>query len=126
MRGTCGTRLIPTPAITSRMGYGTFNLRGGDTRLRGNLHMDSDISHVTTGKKAWLLKPIAPLFHPRTLSRQLTPEQAFLSLQSPPQCCFWGLTPRPSLRARTGQNLEKRPSQKCTPRPDTFRHLDAF
>lgn len=42
---------------------GTFSLRNGDARLLGDLHMDSDISHVTTGWKSWLLKPFAPLFH---------------------------------------------------------------
>ncbi len=41
---------------------GTFSFQGGDAKLTGDLHMDSDISHATTGYKSWLLKPFAPLF----------------------------------------------------------------
>jgi hypothetical protein len=41
---------------------GTFNLRGGDVHLLGDLHMQSDISHVTTGFKSMLLKPLIPFF----------------------------------------------------------------
>lgn len=41
---------------------GTFNLRGGDVHMLGDLHMQSDISHVTTGFKSMLLKPLIPFF----------------------------------------------------------------
>jgi hypothetical protein len=41
---------------------GSFNLRGGDVHLLGDLHMQSDISHVTTGFKSMLLKPLSPFF----------------------------------------------------------------
>jgi hypothetical protein len=41
---------------------GTFNLRGGDVHMLGDLHMQSDISHVTTGYKSMLLKPLIPFF----------------------------------------------------------------
>jgi hypothetical protein len=42
--------------------HGTFRLRDQQTRLLGSLHMQSDISHATTGIKSALLKPFAPLF----------------------------------------------------------------
>jgi len=41
---------------------GTFNLRGGGVHMLGDLHMQSDISHVTTGFKSILLKPLSPFF----------------------------------------------------------------
>jgi AsmA-like C-terminal region len=41
---------------------GAFDLRNQDVRLTGDLRMQSDISHVTTGFKAILLKPLAPFF----------------------------------------------------------------
>lgn len=41
---------------------GTFNLLGGDVHMLGDLHMQSDISHVTTGFKSVLLKPLSPFF----------------------------------------------------------------
>jgi hypothetical protein len=41
---------------------GTFNLRSGDVHLVGDLHMQSDISHVTSGFKSMLLKPLSPFF----------------------------------------------------------------
>ncbi len=41
---------------------GTFNLHGGDVHMLGDLHMQSDISHITTGFKSLLLKPLAPFF----------------------------------------------------------------
>ncbi len=44
---------------------GVFSLRNGDARFLGDLHMASDISHVTTGFKSWLLKPFAPFFRRR-------------------------------------------------------------
>ena len=41
---------------------GTFNLRSGSVHLLGDVKMESDISHVTTGFKSLLLKPLAPFF----------------------------------------------------------------
>jgi hypothetical protein len=41
---------------------GTFNLRDRTVHMLGNLHMQSDISHVTTGIKSLLLKPLIPFF----------------------------------------------------------------
>jgi AsmA-like C-terminal region len=42
--------------------HGDYDLRNGIVRLAGNLHMESDVSHVTTGFKSLLLKPLAPFF----------------------------------------------------------------
>ncbi len=44
---------------------GTYNLRDGTVHLAGNLKMESDISHATTGFKSLLLKPLAPFFKKR-------------------------------------------------------------
>ncbi len=41
---------------------GTFNFRDKTVHLNGDLRMDSDISHATTGFKSFLLKPLAPFF----------------------------------------------------------------
>lgn len=41
---------------------GTFNLRNRNAHLLGELRMQSDISHLTTGFKSLLLKPLAPFF----------------------------------------------------------------
>lgn len=41
---------------------GTFNLRNRSTHLVGHLRMQSDISHLSTGFKSLLLKPLAPFF----------------------------------------------------------------
>lgn len=41
---------------------GTYGLQKGEAKLHGTLRMDSDLSHVTTGWKAMLLKPLAPFF----------------------------------------------------------------
>ena len=41
---------------------GTFNLLNQNVHLLGDLRMQSDISHVTTGFKSLLLKPLAPFF----------------------------------------------------------------
>jgi hypothetical protein len=41
---------------------GTFNFHNKQAHLTGNLKMDTDISHTTTGFKSWLLKPISPFF----------------------------------------------------------------
>jgi hypothetical protein len=41
---------------------GTWNLDSTAAHFTGDLRMDTDISHVTTGFKSLLLKPLAPLF----------------------------------------------------------------
>jgi hypothetical protein len=41
---------------------GTYDLRNGNVHMLGELQMESDISHVTTGFKSVLLKPLAPFF----------------------------------------------------------------
>ena len=41
---------------------GTWNLHSTAAHLTGDLKMDTDISHVTTGFKSLLLKPLAPFF----------------------------------------------------------------
>lgn len=41
---------------------GTYNFRGGAVHLTGDMKMDADISHATTGFKSALLKPLAPFF----------------------------------------------------------------
>ncbi len=42
--------------------HGAFSLRGGSVHLAGNLRMQSDVSHATTGFKSFLLKPLIPFF----------------------------------------------------------------
>jgi hypothetical protein len=41
---------------------GTFNLHDLTVHMLGNLRMQADISHVTTGFKSLLLKPLIPFF----------------------------------------------------------------
>jgi hypothetical protein len=41
---------------------GIFNLSDRTVHLLGNLHMQTDISHVTTGFKSLLMKPLIPFF----------------------------------------------------------------
>jgi hypothetical protein len=41
---------------------GTFNFHDKVVHLVGNLRMDTDISHTSTGFKSFLLKPLAPFF----------------------------------------------------------------
>jgi hypothetical protein len=41
---------------------GVFNLSDRTVHLLGNLHMKSDISHVTIGFKSLLMKPLIPFF----------------------------------------------------------------
>jgi AsmA-like C-terminal region len=41
---------------------GDYNLRDKSVHLLGELRMDSDISHITTGIKSLLLKPLIPFF----------------------------------------------------------------
>lgn len=42
--------------------HGSFNFRDTTVRLVGNLHMDSDVSHTTTGLKSVLMKLLIPFF----------------------------------------------------------------
>ncbi len=42
--------------------HGTFSLSDHSVHLLGDLRMDSDVSHVTTGFKSLLLKPLVPFF----------------------------------------------------------------
>jgi hypothetical protein len=44
---------------------GEFSLRDGAVHMVGNLHMQSDVSHATTGFKSVLLKPLIPFFEKR-------------------------------------------------------------
>jgi hypothetical protein len=41
---------------------GVFNLVNQGVKLTGNLTMQTDLSHVTTGWRSWLLKLVAPFF----------------------------------------------------------------
>ncbi len=41
---------------------GWYDLGNGEIHLTGKLRMDSDVSHVTTGFKSLLLKPLIPFF----------------------------------------------------------------
>ncbi|HEV2273023.1 MAG TPA: AsmA-like C-terminal region-containing protein [Acidobacteriaceae bacterium] len=41
---------------------GTFNLQNRNVHLLGNLDMQTDLSHVTTGFKSLLIKPLSPFF----------------------------------------------------------------
>lgn len=41
---------------------GTYDLHDRTVHLLGNLHMQSDISHATTGFKSVLMKPLVPFF----------------------------------------------------------------
>jgi hypothetical protein len=60
--------VVSTPRITFQIPgaavdlNGSFNFRDSTVRLVGNLHMDSDVSHTTTGFKSVLMKPLIPFF----------------------------------------------------------------
>jgi len=41
---------------------GTYNLWNDQVHLVGHISMQTDISHVTTGWKSMMLKPLAPFF----------------------------------------------------------------
>jgi len=45
--------------------HGSMSLHGGAAHLAGNLRMQSDVSHATTGFKSILLKPLIPFFKKR-------------------------------------------------------------
>lgn len=61
--GVLSTRRVTfvMPGATADLN-GTFNFHGGAVHLLGDVKMDSDISHVTTGFKSMLLKPLVPFF----------------------------------------------------------------
>ncbi len=44
---------------------GSFNLHDRTVHLLGNVTMESDISHVTSGYKSVLMKPLIPFFKKR-------------------------------------------------------------
>ncbi|MBB5326983.1 AsmA-like C-terminal region-containing protein [Tunturiibacter gelidoferens] len=50
---------VPGAAVKVK---GTFSLYDRSVRMVGDLHMQTDLSHVTTGFKSVLLKPFAPFF----------------------------------------------------------------
>ena len=50
-----------TPGVAVDLN-GTFNLHNSAVNLTGNLSMQSDISHTTTGFKSVLIKPLIPFF----------------------------------------------------------------
>jgi hypothetical protein len=52
---------VQFPGVSTTLA-GTWNLSSTAARLTGDFRMDTDISHVTTGFKSLLLKPLAPLF----------------------------------------------------------------
>ncbi len=53
------TFLVPGARVNL---HGSYDLRNQKAHLLGDLHMESDVSHATTGWKSLLLKPFAPLF----------------------------------------------------------------
>jgi AsmA-like C-terminal region len=53
--------MVQLPGAAARL-QGVFDLQNQNVRLTGDLRMQSDVSHVTTGFKAILLKPLAPFF----------------------------------------------------------------
>jgi hypothetical protein len=62
-RGVALTRSLTfdVPGAEAKLS-GTYGLVNGVAQLEGMLKMDSDLSHVTTGWKSILLKPLAPFF----------------------------------------------------------------
>lgn len=67
-RATIRDGVVSTNRVTFQMPgaavdlNGTYNLRDRTVHLLGKLHMQSDISHATTGFKSLLLKPLIPFF----------------------------------------------------------------
>jgi hypothetical protein len=53
--------IVHMPGAAVRLN-GAFDLQNQNVRLAGDLRMQSDVSHVTSGFKAILLKPLAPFF----------------------------------------------------------------
>jgi hypothetical protein len=50
---------VPGASVTAN---GTFDVRSEKVDMVGVLRMQTDLSHVTTGFKSFLLKPLAPFF----------------------------------------------------------------
>jgi hypothetical protein len=50
---------VPGASVTAN---GTFDVRSEKVDMTGVLRMQADVSHVTTGFKSFLLKPLAPFF----------------------------------------------------------------
>jgi hypothetical protein len=61
--GVASTRdlRVQFPGVSTTLA-GTWNLDSTAAHFTGDLRMDTDISHVTTGFKSLLLKPLAPFF----------------------------------------------------------------
>jgi len=57
-----GTRLVFTVPGASIEGNGTFDLGSEKVDITGQLRMQADLTHATTGFKSFLLKPLAPFF----------------------------------------------------------------
>jgi hypothetical protein len=62
-RGVMSTERLTfkVPGVAAEL-KGTYRLQDGTVHMVGNLTMDTDLSHVTTGFKSMLLKPLAPFF----------------------------------------------------------------
>ncbi len=58
------------PGATADLG-GTYSLRTGAAHLVGHLSMEADVSHLTTGWKSLLLKPLAPFFRKKAAGAML-------------------------------------------------------
>ncbi len=58
---TMSPLMVRMPGAAVRL-KGAFDLQNQNVRLTGDVRMQSDVSHVTTGFKAILLKPLAPFF----------------------------------------------------------------
>lgn len=56
------SQLVFTVPGASVEANGTFDLRNEQVDMVGELRMQTDLSHVTTGFKSFLLKPLAPFF----------------------------------------------------------------
>lgn len=52
---------IGLPGATAQL-HGTMNLINTEIHFDGKVAMQQDLSHVATGARAWLLKPLDPLF----------------------------------------------------------------
>jgi hypothetical protein len=56
------SRLVFTVPGASIEAGGTFDLQNETVDMRGDLRMQADLPHATTGFKSFLLKPLAPFF----------------------------------------------------------------
>ena len=60
------SRLVFSVPGASVEANGTFDLRHETVDMTGTLRMQTDLSHVTTGFKSFLLKPLAPFFRKKS------------------------------------------------------------